>query len=79
MRVAFDGGHQVIPGVCRCGARGSASQSRHSGGAGAPSGTTTGPCQELADDRSIATVGESGARSAEQTPPWRAERRPRVR
>jgi hypothetical protein len=34
----------------RCGARGSGSQVRHSGGAGAPPGDTMVPCQELADD-----------------------------
>ena len=32
-----------------CGARGRDNVIPHSGGAGAPPGTTTGPCQELAD------------------------------
>ena len=36
-----------------CGARGSISQDRHPGGAGAPPGSTTRPCQELADDREV--------------------------
>ena len=42
--------HWVIPGACRCGALRAGMQSRHSGGAGAPPGDTTVPCQELADD-----------------------------
>ena len=36
-----------------CGARGSISQDWHPGGAGAPPGSTTRPCQELADDREV--------------------------
>src|SRR6185437_6862744 len=37
-------------------------RSTHSGGAGAPPGTTTGPCEELADVRAGNGTHESAAR-----------------
>ena len=48
-----DGRRPLIPTPGRCGARASGSQARLPGGAGAPPGTTRGPCQELADDRKV--------------------------
>jgi hypothetical protein len=45
----------VRRGEARCPA-GLASQAWHSGGAGAPPGSTMRPCQELADDLSIALL-----------------------
>ena len=52
---------------------------KHSGGAGAPSGATTSPCQELADD-----LGSHRPLTGKQGPApdkrrcWRAEKRPRA-
>jgi hypothetical protein len=45
--------HEASWNGTRCGARGLVSQDLHSGGAGAPPGTNTRPCQELADIRGI--------------------------
>jgi len=51
----------------------------HPGGAGAPSGTTTSPCQELADDLGSyrPLTGKQGP-ALDERRNWRAERRPRV-
>jgi hypothetical protein len=57
----------------RCPA-GLASQARHSGGAGAPPGSTMRPCQELADDRKVyakrvsSKTKERGALTAKARP-----------
>jgi hypothetical protein len=53
-----------------CGARGRDNVIPHSGGAGAPPGTTRGPCQELADGGppDLAVRGQSAARRRKKTP-----------
>jgi hypothetical protein len=48
---------------------------RHSGGIGAPPGTTTSPCQELADRPAIAGTGKRGPVPNKRCN-WRAARRP---
>ncbi len=62
-----------------CGARGARSQASHSGGIGAPPGTTKSPCQELADDGGAFErrwkTGKRGPMSNKRCD-WRAERRP---
>jgi len=48
----------------RCGARGRGSQAAHPGGAGAPPGVTTDPCQELADGGRLGRPSRWKARQA---------------
>ncbi len=67
------------PVLGRCGARVRGSQAMLPGSVGAPLGGTMAPCQELADDRKAwrkLRLRSKARPDAEQTPRWRAGRRP---